>query len=266
MRKSVTFFFCCGSIALLHDFLFLDFPIVLYFIVHLHCGIFIYRNDHALAEKSPARKMVRNITRNFIQPVVALDNLQNTRGWVFEQTCFVLIQVFIFNNIHNVVIEKIIFQPDFFDAPCIIQRNGGAVLDRLRKIIFRDVIAEPLICQPLGAEQRRAGKRDVIGVRQSGTHILRQILILRSVRFIHHHNNIVARWEHGIFFALVIAEFMYQRKDKRFVGLQILTKLFAVLGLTLFLLSDNLCADKVFMNLVIQILSVGDNQKAEIAF
>ena len=58
---------------------------------------------------------------------------------------------------------------------------------------------------------------------------------------------------------------MYQRKNKSLVGLQILTKLFAVLGLTLFLLSDNLCADKVFMDLVIQILSVGDNQKAEIA-
>ena len=58
---------------------------------------------------------------------------------------------------------------------------------------------------------------------------------------------------------------MYQRKNKSLVGLQILTKLFAVLGLTFFLLSDNLCADKVFMNLVIQIFSVGDNQKAEIA-
>ena len=58
---------------------------------------------------------------------------------------------------------------------------------------------------------------------------------------------------------------MYQRKNKRLVGLQILTKLLAVFGLTLFFLSDNLCADKVFMNLVIQILSVGDNQKAEIA-
>ena len=58
---------------------------------------------------------------------------------------------------------------------------------------------------------------------------------------------------------------MNQRKDERFVGLQIFTKLRAVLGLTFFFVTDNLGTNKVFVNLRVKVVAVGDDKEGKVA-
>ena len=51
---------------------------MLHLIVHFDRRIFIDGNDQALAEESAARKMMRDISCNLIQTVIALNDLQNS--------------------------------------------------------------------------------------------------------------------------------------------------------------------------------------------
>ena len=56
-------------------------------------------------------------------------------------------------------------------------------------------------------------------------HILRQVLILRAMGFIHQDKDVAAFRENGIFLILIVLELMDQRKQHGLVAHQVFTQL-----------------------------------------
>ena len=133
------------------------------------------------------------------------------------------------------------------------------------EVIFRHVVPEPLVGQPLAAQQGRAGESDIIGVGQGRAHVLRQVLVLGPVGLVHQHDDVVPGAEHGVFLSRVIPELMDQGEDEGLVGLQKLPQLPAVLGLALLVGPDHAGLHEILVNLVVQILPVRDDEEGEVA-
>ena len=265
LRQFVPLRLRIGSVALLHDLLLLNRPVMLYLVVHLHRRIFIDGDDHTFAEEAPAWEVVGNILGDLINAILPFDDLQDTGRGVFQQPGLVLVQVFLLDDVHHIVIQEVVLQTDLRDTAGIEQRHRGAVLHRLGEVILRHIVSEPLVGQALAAQQRSASKGDVVGIGQRRAHVLRQILILGPVRFIHQHDDIVPGGEHRVLFTLVIAELMDQGENEGFVGLQIVPQLLTVLRLAFLFLPDHFRLYKILVDLVIQVFAVGDDQEREIA-
>ena len=77
-----------------------------------------------------------NILGDLINAILPLDDLQNPRGGVFQQAGLVLVQVFLLDDVHHIVVQKVIFQPDLRHTAGIEQRHRGAVLHRLGEVIL----------------------------------------------------------------------------------------------------------------------------------
>ena len=116
-------------------------------VVHLYGGELVHRNDHSLAEEPTTRKVVCDIPGDFIQAVFAFDDFQNAGTRIFKQSGFGIVQIFIFDNRHDIVIEKVVLQANFRNAAAIEQRYRRAVFHRLREVIFRNIVAKPLVRQ-----------------------------------------------------------------------------------------------------------------------
>ena len=135
-RQLIALFFGGGAVALLHDLLLLNRPVMLHLVVHLHRRILIDGDDHALPKETAAREMMSNILGDLINAILPLDDLQNPRGGVFQQAGLVLVQVFLLDDVHHIVVQKVIFQPDLRYTAGIEQRHRGAVLHRLGEVIL----------------------------------------------------------------------------------------------------------------------------------
>ena len=254
-----------GGVALLDDVLFLYCPVVLHLVIHPHRREFVHGNDHTLSEETPAGKMMGDILGDLVDPVLPLDDLQYPRRRILKQPGFIVVQVFLLDDIHHIVIQEVVLQTDLRHTAGIEQRHRRSVLHRLGKVVFRHIIAEPLVGQPLAAQQRGACKGDVVGVGQPGAHILCQILVLSPMGFIHQHKDIVPRGENGIFLPLVIAELVDQREYEGLVGLQIIPQLLPVLRLAFLFGADHLGFHEILVNLIVQVLAVRDDEEGEIA-
>ena len=124
-------------------------------------------------------------------------DLQNAGGGVLQQPGLVLVQVLVLDDVHHVVVQKVVLQAHLRHPTGIEQGHGGPVLHGLGEVIFGNVVPEPLVGQPLAAQQGRAGEGDIVGVGQSRAHVLRQVLILGPVGLVHQHDDIVPGAEHG---------------------------------------------------------------------
>ena len=205
-----------------------------------------------------------DITGNLVQAVLTLDNFQNARGRILKQAGFGIVQILVLDNVNNIVIQEIILQTHFRHTARVEQWHSRAVLYGLCKVILGYIVTEPLVCQALGTQQRRTRKCNEICVGQCGSHILGQILILRTVCFVDHYDDIITLGEHRIFLGFIVTELMYQRKDKGLVCLQEFAELRAVFRLAFFLVANNLGAHKVLVNLRVEIVTVGDHQEGKV--
>ena len=93
--------------------------------------------------------MVRNVAGDLVEAVLALDDLKNTAGRVFEKLALAVAQVLLLDDLHHVIVEEVVCQPHLRDAAGIEERNGRAVGNRLSEIILTHVVAEPLVSETL---------------------------------------------------------------------------------------------------------------------
>jgi hypothetical protein len=92
----------------------------------------------------------------------------------------------------------------FDQARLEVQRQGGAIADRLFKAIMAHIAAR-IFLRPKGIERvavapvdRRPGQPEQESVRQRFAHLDSQVAFLGAVRFIHQHHDILAVVEHAI--------------------------------------------------------------------
>ena len=146
----------------------------------------------------------------------------------------------------------------------IVERYGSVILDRFCEIVFADIITKPRIGQSLCSKQRCPCKCQELCVRQASAHILRQILILRTMGFINDNNDVITLRQDRIFLSLVISELMNQSEQNRFVGFQFFTQLLAVGRLYLVLIGNKFGTQEVLINLRIQIFTVSNDKECKI--
>ena len=240
-------------------------PIVLHLVVHLDGGELVDAHDHPLAEKAPAREMVRNVAGDFVEAVFALDDLKNAAGRVFEKFAFAVVKILLFDDLNNIVIEEVVCEPDFRDTARIEKRNGRTVGYRLGEVVLAHVVAEPLICEPLRPKERRTRKCNVVGIRQPCVHVLRELLVLCAVGFVDKNDDVFPIRKDGIPFLLVPAELMDEGEKHRLVARQKLAQLLRRRRAALVLLPHHLGSHESLVYLIVEVLSVGDDKEGEVA-
>ena len=96
-------------------------------------------------------------------------------------------------------------------------------------------------------------------------HVLCELLVLRSVGFVYQHEYVVSVGKNGVFRCFVVLKLVYQRKHHGLVATQKLAQLGCIFGLALFLVAYYLAANEGFVYLRIEVFSVCNNKKGEVA-
>ena len=182
-------------------------PARLHLVIHAQRGGLVYRNHHRLANKAPAQKVLHNILRHHIKAVVTRNQVVLPPQRFFQLVLLLGIQIGIFNQAVNIVIQIRVNQLQLRRAVFVKQRHRSTIFNRLLKIVNRHIIAKHFFGALLARNQRRACKRQKQRTRQGRAHIQRQRVVLAAVRLIGQHNHIVALAQH-----LGRLKLMHQRK------------------------------------------------------
>ena len=199
--------------------------------------------------------MVDDVPGNLIQAVIALQNFQFLGVERLQMFDFVIVQIFVFDDLGKIAVEKVVGQTDFGGPIAVKERNRRSVFNALSEVIFRNIIAEPLIRQFFTAQERRSGKGDEVGVRQSGPHVVGQILVLCAMGFVDHDDDIVAGGEQRITPSFVVTELLNQGENEAAVALQIFPQLATVFRTAFLFCTNHAAAGEVFDDLPIQIIA-----------
>lgn len=209
--------------------------------------------------------MEDNIPGDGLQAGIPLDDL-NLLGKLFLQLLLLgLVQVFIFQNLVKFLAQIFVLDQHFRHPFLVEQRHGRAIVGGLLEVVFTDVIPEPGIGLAAPPQKRRAGKGQILGLGQAGSHVFRKRFILGTVGLVHHHDDVVPAGQERVFLPFGIAEFLNQCKDDSLVLTQELSHLFAVLGLCRLVFLDRAGTEEIAVDLAVQIIAVGDDHKGEIA-
>ena len=184
---------------------------------------------------------------------------------LFQLGLLGIVKVFVFEDLVELLAQVFVLVQHFRHALLVEQRHGGAVIHRLAEVVFRDVIAEPLVGLAVAPKQRGAGEGEVLGIGQSGPHVLGQGLVLGAVGLVDDHDDVVAVGEQRIFLTLGPAEFLDQGKDEALVLAEECAHLLAVLRLGGIGLADGTGVEEIAVDLPVQVLAVGDDDEAVVA-
>ena len=126
-----------------------------------------------------------NVLRNAIQAFLPLDDLHYAGRRVFQEFLLPVVQFLLLTYLVDVGIEPIIGQAHLRHPSTVKQRHRIAVLYRLSKVVFRHIIAKPLVGEPPTAQKRSTRKGNIVGIRQSRVHILGKLLVLGAMSLIY---------------------------------------------------------------------------------
>ena len=209
--------------------------------------------------------MIHNIPRNLLQPIIALDDFDLFGESPLQLRLLRLVQIFVLQNLVELRAQSLVLDQHFRYALLVKQRHRRAIVRGLLEVVFRNVTAEPCISLALAPQQRRAGECQILRPGQTLAHVLRQRFVLRAVRLVHNHDDIVAWRKLGILPPLVPAEFLDQGEHQPFVLPEEFAHLLAILGLRGFGLGDCASVQKIAVYLPVQIIAVSHYNKGEVA-
>jgi hypothetical protein len=137
-------------------------------------------------------------------------------------------------------------------------------VDRLFETVDAHIVAEHLARALLASQQRRAGKADEGRVGQRGAHIEGEGVVLAAVRLVGNHDDVRAVGELRVRHAGFGAELLDQGEDVAMVLAQQATQRRGAVGLGL-LLGHGADVDEVLVDLIVQLLPIGDDDEGPAA-
>jgi hypothetical protein len=127
-----------------------------------------------------------------IEPVVAREEVVLARKLALELRLLLGIELRLFDDPVEVVVQVGIDELQLRCAVLVEEWNGGAVLDRLLKVVDRNVVAEDFLRAFLARDQRRAGESEELRFRQRRAHVERERVVLAAVCFVREHDDVRA--------------------------------------------------------------------------
>ena len=82
-----------------------------------------------------------DVPGNLIQAVIALQNFQFLGVERLQMFDFVIVQIFVFDDLGKIAVEKVVGQTDFWGPVAVKERNRRSVFNALSEVIFRNIIA-----------------------------------------------------------------------------------------------------------------------------
>ncbi len=166
-------------------------PVLLDLVVHPHGGGLVDGDDHRLALEAAAQEVLHDVLGDRLQPVVAGDQVV-LAGELALQLASPGPRPARRPRAGRSMssLRSGLVSCSSGDAVLVVQRHGGAVVDRLLEVVDADVVAEDLARLLLAGDQRRAGEADEGGVGQGVAHVQRQRVVLAAVRLVGHHDDV----------------------------------------------------------------------------
>ncbi len=153
------------------------------------------------------------------------------------------------------------------DPVLVVERHRGAVLDGVAEVVDADVVAELLPGRLLlPRDQRGAGEAHHRGVGQRHPHVEREGVVLAAVRFVGDDDDVRAVRQHRHrLLALGRLELLDQREHIAVVGCQQLAQIRDRLGMHPRLGRDRAGVGELPVQLVVELLAVGDHHERPLA-
>ena len=208
--------------------------------------------------------MIDEIDGDLVQPFVGSDDLVVLAQQLLEQRLLVGIEFCLLDLRHDAVVQIGPCHTQLLAAILVDQLDGRSVFLGPLEIVARDVIAEDAFGELILLEQGRAGETDEGRIRQREPHIARQPPCLCAVRLVGDHDDVVTL-AIGLLRVHVLIELVNQAEHVAVVFLQ---KPFQIVTRRCpwRLVVRDAAADEGPVDLAVQIVAVGHEQKGEVAF
>ena len=207
--------------------------------------------------------MCHQVLGDLLQSVVTSNQVVFSGKLLFQLLLLLLVEFSLLDQVLQVVLEILICQLQFGNAVLVKEGNGRPVLDGLAEVVDADVIAEDFLRLLLPGHQWRAGEADEGGFGQGISHVEGQRVVLAAVGLVGHHDDVGPVRQLRVPLALLRSEFLDQREDESVVFCEQLLQVFATVSLTFFGHGPGVA--EVLVNLVVEIVSVGDDEERPIA-
>ena len=181
-------------------------------VIHSDGGKAVNTNHHCLAEIATVDDMIYYIIGYLVKTRRTAKYFKFFGILAFKTLATVIIKFFILKNIDKVGTEGRIFILHLKQVVAISEAHGGLILHSLTEIILADRFAKPFIGEFFTSKKRCAGKRHILGVRQTCPEIFGKRFILCAVSLVDKNNDIISFRENGIFLAFIVTEFLNKRK------------------------------------------------------
>ena len=112
--------------------------------------------------------MIDDIRGDKLQTAIPLDDLNLLGRPVFQLGLLGRSQILILQNFVKLLAEVFVLVLYLRYPLLVIERDCGAVIHGLLKIVLADVITEPGVGFPVAPQERCAGKSQILGVRETG--------------------------------------------------------------------------------------------------
>ena len=238
----------------------------LHLVVHPHRGGLVHADHHRLAREAAAGEVRGDVRRDRVQPVGAGDQVVLAGELALQPGLLRLVQLGVFQHGRHVGVEVGVGQLQLGDAVFVVERHRGLVVHRLLEVVDADVVAEDRARLLLAGHQRGAGEADERGVGQRVAHVQREDVVLAAVRLVGHDDDVGPVGELRVGLPALGVELLDQGEDVAVVLPQELAQVLAAARPDAALrLGDRARVGEVAVDLLVELLPVGDDQEGPVA-
>ncbi len=241
-------------------------PVKLDQLVHADTGDLVDADQHRLAGFPRRGVVLHEITGHLVEAFPGRDDVVVALELLLQALLHVDISRLQFLQLLGDPLVQITDRyAELVATRIVIERYRCLVLHGPLEIVGGDVIAEHPPGDLVALEERRAGETDIAGVGQGIAHVERQGAVLGAVGLVGDDDEVVAPGV-GIPFANGLVEFLDQRKDMGFVLGQKLGEMLAARGpARITVVVHHAASGKGLVDLCVQVVAVGEDQKGEVA-
>jgi hypothetical protein len=136
-------------------------------------------------------EVVDDVFGDGVEAVIAGDEVVALAEDLPQFIFLIVVERGVFDGLIDFLVEVGFGDLEFRRAVLVEERHGGPVFDGLPEVINADVIAEDLAGAFLTGDQRRAGEGDELGVREGGTHVHGQRVVLAAMCLVGEDDDVV---------------------------------------------------------------------------